>query len=253
MVALDAAGNRTITVVAPPGRIDRLKRQIPLQNRGFDQFLDAESNEGGFVAVHENWQAARLAARKGSRKREAYDRWLDDAREAAEDGSQVALKVPADVDLTADEIDAIRRYTGPAYQSLNARLREGRALDPDQERLADHLSSALAKLPAFEGTAYRGYGFNDFDDFDHAAATIYSGTFTTPAFTSTSTSSEIADDFGFRRYNVVLTIQSKTGRQIAEYSGIAFEKEVLFDRNTVWRLVESKLVGDNLHATIEEL
>lgn len=33
----------------------RLERQIPLQQKGFEQFRDAQGNEKGFVGIHNSW------------------------------------------------------------------------------------------------------------------------------------------------------------------------------------------------------
>lgn len=95
-VAIDAAGNRKIVVVAPDGRIARLAVQIPLQRREFLRFYDAETNESGFAAVHEDWHIARLALRAGTKKRLVFDNELADALDQAETGAQVLLTLDDD-------------------------------------------------------------------------------------------------------------------------------------------------------------
>ena len=92
-VPTTVSGNKTITVVASDGRVSRLQAQIPLQTRGFLRFYDAETNDTGFVAVHESWHADRLAARAGSERRRAFDDELALAISDAEAGSVVLLRI----------------------------------------------------------------------------------------------------------------------------------------------------------------
>jgi hypothetical protein len=91
-VATQINGKGIITVIAPAGRIDRLKSQIPLQPKGYLRFYDAESSESGYVAVHESWHVARLGNRAGSKKRKQFDDQLNDALRRAEAGEQVQLR-----------------------------------------------------------------------------------------------------------------------------------------------------------------
>lgn len=114
VVPVDAAGNRTITVIAPEGRIDRLKAQIPLQRTGHTRLIDADSNDTGFVAIHENWHNARLDAQAGSRLRSSYDDEYDEAVRRSELGKQVSLRATRKP-LSAAERQSLSDY----YRSIS--------------------------------------------------------------------------------------------------------------------------------------
>ncbi len=93
-ISVGAKGRGRITVVAPEARIDRLKAQIPLASAGYLRFYDAEASDSGFVAVHEDWHAERLARRAGSKARRELDQALADALDAAEAGERIKLRLP---------------------------------------------------------------------------------------------------------------------------------------------------------------
>lgn len=55
---LDASGNRTITGFAPDTTAGRRRlRQAELRTEGYTEFLDAEDNDEGFVALHRTWKS----------------------------------------------------------------------------------------------------------------------------------------------------------------------------------------------------
>lgn len=163
VVALDAAGNRKITIVAPAGRLDRLKAQIPLQTRGYLRFYDAETSDTGFVAVHEDWHAERLGARAGSARRGEFDRERDVGLALAEHGHRIQLDTnaqtnfggPADllVDGVVGEVKTVtealsatglrdrirrnRRKESGAVQYQSAIYVFDLAVEPDPSLLAD--------------------------------------------------------------------------------------------------------------------
>ncbi|MEL7169315.1 MAG: hypothetical protein AAGN64_08195 [Bacteroidota bacterium] len=90
-LALDAAGNRTITVVAGPAEIARAEAQIALARKSFVYFENAESNPDGFVAADQAWWTLRFAERAGTQRRRHFDELLERARDAAERGEVVQL------------------------------------------------------------------------------------------------------------------------------------------------------------------
>ena len=71
-VQVDLAGNRFITVVVPAGAVARLEHQVKLQYavggaKRYTVFQDAQTNEKGFVAFHQDWLDDRLRARGPAR------------------------------------------------------------------------------------------------------------------------------------------------------------------------------------------
>lgn len=256
---LDAAGNRRITVVAPDGRVTRLIEQIKLQRLGYVRFYDAQDNDSGFVALHQDWARAHRTARAGSALRALLDQQFAAAVQQAAAGAVVRLEAPPG--LTPQEEAALRSYTGFAFKSLNAALRDGVPLTPEQQALADDISNALAKLPPFRGTVWRGIGFRT-DEAPQAAA-LEADLFDSFAsgdpigflsFTSSSTDQDTAFAFGADRpMRFRLTILSRSGRAIKDYSQLPDEDEVLFDRETLFSILELARTPDAIIATLQEL
>lgn len=63
--------------------------------------------------------------------------------------------------MTADERDALDRFTGPAYRDLNRTLRSGDKLSDEQWKEVQLLESALEKLPKCKGFSSRVLKFDD--------------------------------------------------------------------------------------------
>ena len=250
-----AASNSPITVIASTGRIARIEAQMPLQRRGFSQFIDAESNDTGYVAIHNDWHNARLSTRAGTKLRAAFDEERAEAIRQAEGGAQVRLELTPDAQLTAEERWALKDYTKSDFATLNRDLRDGFKLQPAQQEFADNISSALAKIPAEPGPVYRGIHFETFDEWDQAYASMNHPIFSTSAFMSTSRSKHQAEQFiADRPYGILVTVPNPhSGRPIGKYSAFPPEEEVLFDIGTRFRKIDST-VGENVaHVTLQEL
>ncbi|MEO9236685.1 MAG: ADP-ribosyltransferase, partial [Jatrophihabitantaceae bacterium] len=134
------------------------------------------------------------------------------------------------VELSTADTNAIADYSGAAYVRLNQALRSGdsAAMTGSLGDLSDNLSSALSKLPDYQGVAYRG------TTLDEATVAKYAPgqTVTEPAFTSSSTDSPFPG-------NTQFTIFSASGKDISGLSSIPNENEVLFDKGSQFKVISN--------------
>lgn len=255
-IATTLSGGGLITVIAPAARVDRLKSQIPLESKSYLRFHDAETNDTGYVAINERWHVARLNTRAGSKARALFDNEVEHAIGRAELGERVLLTgAPPRQTFTHDEHAAVVAYTDTDYIDLNRRLRERSALTAPQRRLAQNLDSALAKLPIHVGPVERGYGFGSASNLaDHATLFTPGDLVAMPSYVSTSLEASVADTFASQHaYRVRLSIKSKTGRYIGQFSVYASEDEVLIPRDSLYRVLNRALSKNELRIDLEEL
>jgi NAD:arginine ADP-ribosyltransferase len=144
---------------------------------------------------------------------------------------------------SALELGAVSAYTGNTYDLVNCFLRD--CLEPS-EKLKNRenvlnftrlLNSALAQLPTYSGTAYRGVS----KDLSEAqlARYIVGETVQENSFTSASTSKTKAFEY-FGTGNTRFIILSKTSSHIKSFSNLPEEDEVLFAANSQFRVVDRR-------------
>lgn len=132
---------RTIRVFANPERIARLEKQIGLGS-GFVRILDAESNDDGFVAIHETWHNAWGTHRKGANRRELDD-LLETSTTLSELGHHARLDLrvlnnaggPADLILNdiPTEVKTPETFTHRTFERMLRQSRNARGvLQSDQ-------------------------------------------------------------------------------------------------------------------------
>lgn len=148
------------------------------------------------------------------------------------------------LNLTEDEEAAILAYKSGGSYLLNAKLREGVALDEYEQKIVDGLDKALAKLPTYEGKVYRNIQFDGFGDGEarksFVAGHIIDDVVRYPAYTSTSTEIDGYPLDG--NFVVRFEIESTSGRNMEGY-GNNSESEVLFPRKA--RFVVDNIVYDS--------
>jgi hypothetical protein len=157
-------------------------------------------------------------------------------------GEDLAKDIPADLKamegtgaLTEKELEALKFYTGPGYDSLNAYLRglatkvaDGTATRSELEAYSQAVSEGLAKMPTFTGETPCGTNLPQsvLDSIDST------GTFTDPAFLSSSTDMSVAQQFRGGG-NAMLHIEGTTGHDVTAASTYgSAESEVLSDKGT---------------------
>jgi DNA topoisomerase-1 len=128
---------------------------------------------------------------------------------------------------------AVADYSGDRFLKLNKALRTGESLDSSDQTLVRNLDAHLASSPKHKGVTFRVI-----EDPDGAIAkTIQDGgSFTDKAFASTSTSIPSFVSKGQIAFQVV----GKNGVDISSDSLNPGEKEVLFPRNTRFKVVKTK-------------
>lgn len=141
---------------------------------------------------------------------------------------------PTGIKLSDDEEHALNSYIGSNSYKLNAKLRSGLPLSPDENRLVSSLDSALEKLPEVWDTVYRSISDVEIEDVDGFVNSYVEGTIENfSAYTSSSTS--VYDD----SFPIQYVIKSKHGKDLSVYN--PNEGEVLFSRFT--RFIITKVVG----------
>jgi hypothetical protein len=116
------------------------------------------------------------------------------------------------------------------YGIINEALRGGTAAERAAlAPRADAISTALSKLPRYEGPVFRG----TFLGAEDLARYVPNSTVTEAAFTSTS-----AAKGGQFPGNTEFLIKSVTGRDVSAVSDLPFESEVLFDKGTSFKVLD---------------
>ena len=151
-------------------------------------------------------------------------------------------------ELTSAERQALHRYTGSEFEEINKTLRKGLSNDVAL-RLAELISQAIVKLPAYRGTVYRGATL----PADEISKYIPGHIITEKQFISSSTRREISEQFGKDDPRVIFIIKSKKGRAIAGASDYALESEVLFDKGTQFKVLSRDIINGVWQITEEEL
>ncbi len=103
-----------------------------------------------------------------------------------------------------------------------------------------HFMKALAKLPDVAGTCYRGYPDKPFalKNYEHGVP------FQWGAFTSTTTSLEVAKSFTDRTTGALFKITVWSGRDIRRYSFFSAEEEILLSPNHRFMVTSTPYVVD---------
>jgi len=140
--------------------------------------------------------------------------------------------------LNQVEFLALYSYTSNDFVIINPALRKKtenlQYLDP----IVDHIDSGLDKLPVFKGTVLRGVRLKD-----QVSQKLKVGSlFKDPAYLSTSENQAFGGTYQFK-------IKSETGREVYHLSANPDEKEILFHRNTEFRI--TKISKENSTTYIE--
>ena len=126
-------------------------------------------------------------------------------------------------------------YTAPEYQRINGDLRDPSAeLSPEQLHQLEVRDEFLKTLPEFRGTLYRGFTMNE----GKLLEILESGTFSDPAYLSTSKSADVAESFMRKNdlakgeVRVMYEIRNGSGPDVGPISYAQHEGEVLIGRNS---------------------
>jgi hypothetical protein len=112
------------------------------------------------------------------------------SEEETHDASKLCRKLKQEVvnrcGISGTELSALDDYQAGGYRKLNEALRGGKRVE--QAGCADQtkaLSSALEKLPKYNGMTYRTVCFKTAEEYNHFVEQLQNGEYTTPQFDST--------------------------------------------------------------------
>lgn len=147
--------------------------------------------------------------------------------------------------LLLHEAVAVRAYTDKKieyYRRLNLDLRRNRT-SLEQKEFARLLDQALDKLPAYDGLAFRGVSLHSAQlaVITHNNHYSVGSVFTWRAFSSASML--LSKAYGA---NVYFALRSTTGRVLGNYSAARSEREILFKRNSRFRVLSRSRVRSGL-------
>jgi hypothetical protein len=147
--------------------------------------------------------------------------------------------------LTTEHLSALNNYTGLGHEDLNDALRNG-TMDASQHARVEALNRALEKLPPHNGPVFRG------TDLPREVLAQYQpgAVVSESAFLSTSMDLGVAQSTAFAG-NVEFRILSRTGRDISSFSTFPTEREVLFQTDVPFYVVDRRLDPSTGRTVIE--
>jgi len=166
-----------------------------------------------------------------------------------------ALKRKYEKTVSHDEASAIFLYTmewvDGLYKKMNASLRSE---DADQIKpyikILKLILNGFVKLPAVNKTVYRGVKKNLSSEYKQGDTVTWS------AFSSTTVNVKVLESeafFGQSGDRTFFTIVAKSGRDIAEYSAIETEEEVLLPPGISFKVTGVMKTSDLYIITLEEV
>ena len=150
------------------------------------------------------------------------------------------------IELSDDEQYAINQYIGPESYKINEILRNNLGLTKQQKELLSNLDKMLDKMPNYEGIVQRSLML------DNKALSKFLKTYKTGRiikynqYISTTTGTRYNE-----LSNIELHIKSKTGKDIRKFN--KEEQEILFKRNTTFKVIKTEKIGKEYHIYMEEV
>jgi hypothetical protein len=156
--------------------------------------------------------------------------------------------------LSFEEKVAVNAYTDNLYLNLNKMLR-GFAFEPEHQKILEDLGAiifnALNKmLPKYKGLVFRGSNLTN-EVLQEYVECFKSNTIILHSFfTSTSKSFFIAEKFF--KGNVFFTVLSKNGLDVSSLSQYPTEEEILFNRDTNFKVTSISIGSTLIQIVMEE-
>lgn len=145
-------------------------------------------------------------------------------------------------DLSTDEKRVLVAYLTNSSREINKSLR-GEIEDKDASLLADLVSKSVKKLKSYQGETYRQVKFEREKDYKNFISLYKKGEIITEkGFISSGLNKQKITKKFYGNYEVKFTIKSKNGKNITHYNNE--EKEILFDRNTKFKVISIR--GNNI-------
>ncbi len=133
-------------------------------------------------------------------------------------------------ELNVYEETLIYYYTIEGYEKLNEDLINGK-----ENEYEKYLNEVLDKLPNYEEIVHRGIELSQRQIERYKSAFRNNDKIIELAFTSSSKSQLTANEYS--RASVIMSIISKTGKEIEMYSKYDYEQEVLFKSKSAFQVL----------------
>ena len=161
-------------------------------------------------------------------------------------------------------ISEVDEYTGVGYAYLNKYIRDDKiGNDAEADEKIKYISTFLKNAPKMEGTVYRGMGFSKFKEdstkqFNEFLSNLKEGeSLELKPFTSTSVDPNIATKFATKgaAHSITFEIKSKSGVYLDGVSQLEDEGEVLFDKDSKFKIkkVDRSDYPAHVHVVLEEI
>lgn len=150
------------------------------------------------------------------------------------------------IELSDDEQYTINQYIGPESYKINEFLRNNLGLTKQQKELLSNLDKMLDKMPSYEGIVQRSLMLDN-EELSKFLKTHETGrTIKYNQYISTTTGTRYNE-----LSNIELHIKSKTGKDIRKFN--KEEQEILFKRNTTFKVIKTEKIGNEYHIYMEEI
>ena len=150
------------------------------------------------------------------------------------------------IELSDDEQYAINQYISPESYKLNEVLRDELKLTKQQQETIKYLDKALNKFSNYEGNVSRSLIIDKGELNKFLQIHKVGNNVTYKAYTSTTVGNRYNE-----LSNVELHIKSKKGKDIRKYN--KEEQEILFKRNSEFKVIQIKEINKVYHIYMKEL
>lgn len=150
------------------------------------------------------------------------------------------------IELSDEEQYAINQYIGPESYKINEILRNELDLNEQQKDIISNLDRVLDKMPIYKGNTTRSLMLNENELENFLKQYIVGDTVKYKAYTSATVGVRYND-----LSNIELHIKSKNGKDIRRFN--KEEQEILFKRNTSFKIEAIKKIDNVYHIVMEEI
>lgn len=150
------------------------------------------------------------------------------------------------IELSDEEQYAINQYIGSESYKINEVLRNDLELTKQQEEMISNLDKVLDKMPIYKGNTTRSLKFDENDLEIFLKQHFMGNTVKYKSYTSSTVGSRYNE-----LSNIELHIKSKSGRDVRKFN--SKEQEILFGRNTTFRIINKERIKSVYHIYMEEI
>ena len=150
------------------------------------------------------------------------------------------------IELSDDEQYAINQYVGPESYRINEVLRNNLNVKKQQKKITKNLDKVLDKMPNYNGIVQRSIILDKEQQKKFLELHKEGNIIKYKAYTSTTAGNRY-NDFS----NVELLIKSINGKDMRKYN--KEEQEILFKRNTKFKVIRQEKINDIYYIQMEEI